>query len=175
MTHPGDPGSGPDNHPEQEQPPAEQPGPSYGEQPPAYGQEPPAYGQQPSYGIPHPPQYGQPYAQPYGYGPPVYAPQPPQHPKATTALILGIVGLVGGMTCYLPVLLSPFAWAVGRRAVREIDASHGHLSGRGSAQAGAVLGIIGTILLGLMLVGLVVLLVALGMSSPDPRPLPADV
>lgn len=72
---------------------------------------------------------------------------PREHPRATTALVLGILGLV------LCQVLSPFAWAVGGRAVREIDASGGALGGRGSANAGRILGIVGTALL---VVGLVV-------------------
>jgi hypothetical protein len=82
-----------------------------------------------------------------------------EHPRATTALVLGILGLV------LCQVLSPFAWLVGGRAVREIDASRGALGGRGSANAGRILGIIGTVLLlGGLVVGLV-LLVGLAVGS----------
>ena len=104
------------------------------------------------YPPPYPPQY-QPQYQPqsgyYASGTPV--PYAPDHPNATTALVLGIVGMVvcGG-------LLSPFAWVIGRKAVREIDASQGTLGGRGSAQAGYILGVIGSV----MLVLAVVLVVA---------------
>ena len=42
---------------------------------------------------------------------------------------------------------------MGKRTVDEIDASNGQLGGRGSAQAGYILGLIGTILLGLGLPG----------------------
>jgi len=77
--------------------------------------------------------YQQPYYPPYG---------PPQdHPQATTALILGILGIV------LCQALAPFALVVGRKAVREIDASGGMIGGRGNAQAGYILGIVGTVLL----------------------------
>lgn len=41
---------------------------------------------------------------------------------------------------------------IGKRAVAEIDASGGRLGARGQAQAGYVLGIIGTVLLVLSLV-----------------------
>jgi hypothetical protein len=84
---------------------------------------------------------------------------PQDHPSATTALVLGILGVV------LCQVLSPFAWVIGGRAVREIDASQGALGGRGSANAGRVLGIVGTVLL---LVGLVVgaiLIVGLAVGS----------
>lgn len=90
--------------------------------------------------------------------PPQYAPQPPAHPQATTVLILGILGLV------LCQLIAPFAWIMGRRVVTEIDASQGQYGGRTEAQAGKVMGIIGTVLIGLgLLVALVVLVgVAVG-------------
>jgi hypothetical protein len=133
------PGDGPPQDPggQPQEPPREQPGywPGQGQDPPPYGQ--PQYGQ---------PQYGQP---PYGqppYGPPGYGPQfayAPDHPKSTTALVLGILGVV------LCQFIAPFAWLIGKRTVDEIDASRGGLGGRGSAQAGYVLGIVGTVLLGL--------------------------
>jgi hypothetical protein len=113
-------------------PPPQDPGqqPGYWEQQQAQ-QGPPPYGQQPS--------AQSPYGQQPGY-PVRYA---PDHPKATTALVLGILGVV---VCGV---IAPFAWRIGKRTVDEIDASHGQLGGRGSAQAGYVLGIIGTVLLGL--------------------------
>ncbi len=79
--------------------------------------------------------------------------QPPQdHPRAMTALILGILGLV------ICGILAPFAWRIGKQAMDEIDASGGRIGGRGTAQAGYILGIIGTVLL---VLGLLVLVVAL--------------
>jgi hypothetical protein len=126
--------------------PYEQPGP-YGQpaQPP-YGQA-PGYGQQP-YG--QAPGYGQ---QPYGQPPVAYA---PDHPRATTSLILGILGLV------ICGVLAPFAWRIGKKTVDEIDASNGQLGGRGSAQAGYIMGIIGTILLAIgLLVGVLVVVLAI--------------
>ncbi len=127
----------------------------YGDQPP-YGQSaygPPPSGQQ-AYGQQG---YGQaPYGQPAGYPPPgVY---PPDHPRATTSLVLGILGIV------ICGIVAPFAWQMGRRTMQEIDASNGQLGGRGQAQAGYVLGVIGTVLLGiaLVIVALVVVLVVVG-------------
>ncbi|MCB0924143.1 MAG: DUF4190 domain-containing protein [Mycobacterium sp.] len=95
---------------------------------------PPGYGYPP----PPPPQYG---AQPWypGYPAPGY-PQPPAHPQATTALVLGILGLV---CCGLA---APFALFIGRKSMQEIDASGGQYAGRGQAQAGFILGIVGTAL-----------------------------
>ena len=68
-------------------------------------------------------------------------------------LILGILGIV---VCGF---IAPFAWRMGKRTVDEIDASQGRLGGRGSAQAGYILGLIGTVLLGLGLLFLVVVVV----------------
>ena len=110
----------------------------YGQQ--GYGQPAPAYGQQPGY-------------------PAAYA---PDHPKATMSLILGILGIV---VCGV---IAPFAWRIGKTTVDEIDASQGRLGGRGTAQAGYVLGIVGTILLGLgllLLIGFVVIGVVGAVSS----------
>ncbi len=121
-------------------------------QPSGYGAQPPYGGQPPYYGAP--PSYGPPPGYPGGG-------YPMDHPKATTSLVLGILGFV---VCGV---LSPFAWRMGKRAVAEIDASQGQLGGRGSAQAGYVLGLIGTILLVLavLLLVLVVLLVVMGLAT----------
>ncbi len=133
----------------------------YGQQPPVnpYGDQPPAgYGQppvQPSY-APPPGYAGTP-----GYG---YAPIAPKHPQATTALVLGIIGLVGTFICLLPILLAPIAWVIGGKAVKEIDASPQTFSGRDQAQAGRIMGIIGTVLLVLGLLA-IALLIGLGMSG----------
>jgi len=95
----------------------------------------------------------------YGYGYPGYPMYPVvDHPKATTAMVLGLVGIIGGLTCYLPLALGPFAWAIGRRAVREIDAEPYRFGARGQAMAGYVLGIICTVLLVLGLFALAALL-----------------
>jgi len=79
----------------------------------------------------------------------------PEHPKAITALILGLVALLGGFTLGFPGLLSPIAWIVGRRTVREIDASAGAYSGRDKAMAGMVMGIIGTVILVLCIIAVI--------------------
>jgi uncharacterized membrane protein YjgN (DUF898 family) len=80
---------------------------------------------------------------------------PPEHPQATLSLVLGIVGIVA---CGLA---SPFAWYLGRRTLTEIDDSQGRLGGRGAAQAGYVLGIVGTVLIGIAVAVLVLLFVGL--------------
>lgn len=93
-----------------------------------------------------PPGYGTP-----GYGPPGYGgyrPPPPNHPQATTVLVLGILGIV---VCGL---VGPFAWGMGNTVVREIDASQGQWGGRTEANVGRILGVVATalLLLGLMFV-----------------------
>jgi hypothetical protein len=114
--------------------------------------------QQPHWGeaYPPPPGAGHP-----GYPPPGYYPYgpPPKHPNATTAMVLGIVAVAGGVICYLPLLIAPFAWFTGSKAVRDIDESGGAQGGRGEAVAGKVLGIIGTALLALALAAIVLLVV----------------
>lgn len=80
---------------------------------------------------------------------PGYQPMPQDHPRATTSLILGILGLVVCLFC------APFAWRIGKQAVTEIDAAGGQLGGRSTAQAGYVLGLIGTVVLAIVVVVLV--------------------
>lgn len=89
---------------------------------------------------PPPPPPGQPYGGP-GFG------FRPKHPQATTALVLGILGIV------FCGVLAPFAWVIGGRAVKEIDANPAAFDGRGEANAGRILGIVGTVLL---IVGVIV-------------------
>jgi hypothetical protein len=93
-------------------------------------------------------QYGQPQYNQYGGQGPVT-----DHPQSTTVLVLGIVSLV---VCSI---LGPFAWVMGNRVVREIDASRGMMGGRSSANAGRICGIIATVLLGLGLVAFVLFFV----------------
>jgi hypothetical protein len=151
MSDPGQPY--PPQDPSGQQPPYGQP---YGQQQP-YGQ--PGYGQQPPYGQPG---YGQP-----GYN---WAPKPPEHPSATTAMVLGLIGLVGILVCGgLTLVVSPFAWVIGSRAVREIDENPTAYSGREMASAGRVMGIVGTGLLALGVLAVIVffaLVVGVATTSP---------
>lgn len=124
------------------QPGPGQPGPGQpGQEQPGYWQQ-QAQGQQPPY-----PPHGYP-----AHGQVQYA---PDHPKATTSLVLGILGVV------LCQVIAPFAWSMGKRTLNEIDASQGRLGGRGAAQAGYVLGIVGTVLLGLSLVFILIYVVGM--------------
>jgi hypothetical protein len=84
----------------------------------------------------------------------------PNHPQSTTAMVLGIIALAGGFLCVgIPLLAAPFAWVLGQRAKKQIDAEPERYDGRGQALAGQVMGIIGTILLVLAVVALIVLVV----------------
>lgn len=96
----------------------------------------------------------------YPQGPGVPYGPPPDHPRSMLALILGIISIV---LC-LPVV-GPFAWIIGRKAVREIDASGGTVGGRSQAMVGYVLGLIATILLILGVVLIVVLVIIVVSTS----------
>lgn len=88
---------------------------------------------------------------------PGYAP-PPEHPRATTVLVLGILGLV------LCGVIAPFAWVMGKSTLEEIDASGGRWGGRSSANTGYILGIVGSIMLGfglLMILGYLLLMLVM--------------
>jgi hypothetical protein len=104
---------------------------------------------------------------PYGPAPqqfPVYV--LPDHPKATSALVVGIVALAGTFLCGLPILASPVAWVLGAQARREIRNAPQHWGGESKATAGMVLGIIGTALL-LLAVVLIVVIVLIAVSDPN--------
>ena len=130
------------------------------QQPPAYPQQ--GYPNQP-YGQP----YGQPYPQapgqpPYGYGYPVYA--RPDHPRATTSMVLGIVALAGVVFCYLPLLLGPVAWIISARTRRQIRSAPQQWGGESKATAGMVTGIIATVILVLSLIAVAVI-VTIGVTQ----------
>lgn len=144
MTTPPGP-SGDSSNPSDPQQPGYGSGDSGGSYPPPGG-----YGGPPPGGYGPPPGGGYP-AAPGGYGQPRR-----NHPRSTTALVLGIVGLV---CCSVA---APFAWVMGRNAVREIDAAPEQFDGRGAAQAGYILGIIGTVLL---VVSVVVLAFAIAVGG----------
>jgi hypothetical protein len=146
------PNSGDDRDPGRDDfslPPTHQP---YGQEPPQYGQP---YGQQP----PAQPPYG---SAP-GYGYPGQAPV--NHPQATTALVLSLVGLVGLFVCGLPLVLAPFGWRMGARVVREIDANPGMYGGRDQANAARIIGLIGTVLLALVVLAFVAAFAFLAIAS----------
>jgi uncharacterized Tic20 family protein len=75
--------------------------------------------------------------------------QYPEDSQATVALVLGILGLV------LCQILGPIAWVMGNNEVNAIDAGKRNPANRSTAQAGKILGIIGTVFL---IIGVAVLL-----------------
>jgi len=83
------------------------------------------YAEQPSYVQSSP--YGMSMAQP--------------HPQGTMILVFGILSLVGVS------ILGPFAWYMGNKALKEIDANPAAYSNRDNVNIGKILGIIGTVLL----------------------------
>lgn len=89
-----------------------------------------------------------------GYPPPGYQPYwvPPKHPQATTAMVLGILGIA---VCGV---LAPIAWVIGGKAVKEIDANPTAYSGRSEANAGRIMGIVGSCLIILGIVAFVVIM-----------------
>jgi hypothetical protein len=121
------------------------------EPPPA--NEPPGYGQVPPPGWTPPPGY-------YGY-----APAAPTDGQAIASMIIGIVALVGACGYGVTLLISPVALFLGRSSMKRIDASQGRIGGRGFAQAGFILGIIGTVLLVLTIIAVGVFFTFLISSS----------
>lgn len=77
---------------------------------------------------------------------------PPQatSSRATTALVLGIVGVVCCQLC------APFAWWMGKQELAAIRAGTAPASNEGTAKTGMILGIVGTVLFGLCLVWVLV-------------------
>lgn len=78
--------------------------------------------------------------------------QPVEHPHATAVLALGAVSL---LCCGIT---GPVAWALGKRAHDQIEASGGAYGGRTQVVVGYILGVIGTILMIVMAVLYVLLL-----------------
>ncbi len=125
-------------------------------------QQPPPYQpyapppQQPLYGPPQP-------GAPYGYGGPTL----PEHPQVTTAFVLGLVSLIGGFACGLPIFAGPFAWAMGARVRKEIDREPGRYGGREKATAAMIMGMVATgfVVLALLVLGVAVVAIVASASS----------
>jgi hypothetical protein len=75
-------------------------------------------------------------------------------------LVTGIVGVSGSLCCVLLGLAAPAAIVTGWLGMQRADQSYGRMGGRGMAQAGLVLGIIGCVLFLISLVLTVVFLAA---------------
>ena len=72
--------------------------------------------------------------------PPPYA-EPKPSSRATTAMVLGILGFVCCQFC------APFAWYMGQQELKAIKGGQSPAAGQGFATAGMVLGVIGSVLL----------------------------
>jgi hypothetical protein len=140
---------------------APQPTPPYGDFGHSYGQ-PAGYDSTPYEANPYRPAFGA--VSPYGAAPEVTPAQ--QHPQATLALILGILGTVFGMSCVVGGLVGIGGIVVGRRVRNEIDAEPGRYTGRSQAIGGIVTGIIGVSIFTLVTI-LIVLAVVVGIASTN--------
>jgi hypothetical protein len=144
-------------------------GPAHGfnPNPPPYADPSQSYGQSIGYGsVPY---EANPYQPAFGgvspYGAMHNEPTPTmQHPQATQALILGILGSVLGIFCVVGGLLGIGGIVVGRRVRNEIDAEPGRYTGRTQAIAGIITGIVGVSIFTLVTL-LIVLAVVVGISS----------
>ena len=124
---------------------------------------PPPGGDQPSYD-PNQPAYGQgSFGPPPGYGPPPGGGGGGQqnNSMAITSLVLGILGFPLLCCWGLGGLLSIAAIITGSKGKKAADASQGRMGGKGMAQAGFILGIIGTVL-AVILIALVIIGLATG-------------
>lgn len=136
---------------------------------PTYPAAPPPYGQ-PQYPQAAYPQAAYPQAAypPPGYGQPVWPVYgPPEHPRTNLAFIFGLVGGPGAfVTCGLTLLLSPFAWYFAAQVRREMAAYPGRWNADTSKVTTAlVLGIGGTALLALAVIGIAIL-IAVAITDP---------
>ncbi|MHC4598230.1 MAG: hypothetical protein ACYS47_04420 [Planctomycetota bacterium] len=77
--------------------------------------------------------------------------------RATAAMVLGIVGLIFTVCCcgggMFGLISSIVAWVLGHQEVKAIQQGRSNWEGLGQARAGMIMGIIGTILNGLIMLG----------------------
>lgn len=136
---------GPQNSPEsRETPPTHHP---YGADPAGSAVTPPPL-------PPALPAYGQPYP---------YSPGAPTDGTAIGAMVLGILGLVMMCGYGIGIIPSIIAIFLGRSSKRKIRDSQGQLAGEGMAQAGFIMGIIGTVISALFILvigGFIVAMIA---------------
>ena len=134
-------------------PPAAAVQPGWGAPPAGWGAPPPGWGGPPVYPAPWPAYAPAPW--PPGYPPAIPSPQA-SNPLAVWSLVLGIVGASGALCCVLFGLCAPAAIITGHLGKQRADQSYGRIGGRGLAQAGFVLGIVGSAVFAIQLVILVV-------------------
>jgi hypothetical protein len=91
--------------------------------------------------------------------------------NATLALVLGILGLVGGLgscCCCLFVLLAicaPIAWVLGHRELTAIREGRSPAAGEGAARAGMICGMVGSGILALYLLGVLIYVALVGFGA----------
>jgi uncharacterized membrane protein YjgN (DUF898 family) len=83
----------------------------------------------------------------------------PEASQATTALVLGILGIV------ICQILAPFAWSMGVKELQAIEAGRRPPENQGTANAAKILGIVGTVLLGLAIIGVIIFVVFLSVAT----------
>lgn len=84
---------------------------------------------------------------------PTDEPRHPESSQATLAVVLGILGI-------LFTIFAPFAWWMANRELQAIDSGRRPPENRSTAKAAKVLGIIGTVFLGLGVLLLIVVFAA---------------
>jgi len=96
---------------------------------------------------------------------------PPSSSGASTALVLGIIGLAGNLAsccCCLgliPALCAPIAWWMGARELGAIRAGLASPQGEGNARAGMICGIVGTGIIVLYVLAMVVYIAVVGFAA----------
>jgi uncharacterized membrane protein YjgN (DUF898 family) len=83
----------------------------------------------------------------------------PEPSQATTALVLGILGIV------ICQVLAPFAWSMGHKEMQAIDAGRRPPENRGTANAAKILGIVGTVLLAIGVVAGILFIVFFSVAA----------
>lgn len=102
---------------------------------------------------------------------PPFVPLPPSTSGATTALVLGIIGLAGNLAsccCCLgliPALCAPIAWWMGARELRSIREGLASPAGEGNARAGMICGIVGTAIIVLYVLVMIVYIAIVGFAA----------
>jgi hypothetical protein len=71
-------------------------------------------------------------------------------------MVLGIVGVAGFFVLLVPIIVSPLAWYFGAVANREAEREPMRYRKSGEARTGMILGMIGTAILGIVLLMLFV-------------------
>ena len=94
-----------------------------------------------------------------GYGYPHTPSALPEHPNAIPSLVLGILSLV----VFPP--LAPFAWYLGAKGQREVGQNPHAWRSSATLAAGKVLGIIGTVLMSLVVLGVIFAIIAFGLLA----------